>query len=439
METRPPPKLVIWLYRLLLPVAALFSAPYYLRRMLRRGGYGKDLRKRFGLWPRLPKQKPGSRRIWIQAVSVGELSSIATLLHYLTEVDNLEIVLSGTTSTGLKLAAERHGSRVLAHGPFPLDWLPFSALAWRRIRPDLIAMVDSELWPEHLRQARRRNIPAVILNARLSNRSHARLARAGLFRSLLLPPNLNVFASSEKQRERWLEVGALKQQTLATGNLKFDSASLSLPDAEERNALLDEFGFPSDSLVIAGISTWPGEEKALLDALRAAHEANIPASLLLIPRHAERRNELRSLLSQASDLTHHFRSDKRQAPGDTSAYIADTTGELTKLIRCADLAFVGKTLHPHHGGQNPAEPAAIALPLLIGPNYQNFTEACESLLQTEAAELVPDSDSLRQTVLRLLRSPEERSRTGQAARQWAKAHDGAASRTLQAIRDLLPT
>lgn len=406
--------------------------------MLKRGGYGRELRKRFGLWPSLPEKKTGSHRIWIQAVSVGELASIAPLLHDLTEAEDLEIILSGTTSTGLKLAAEWHGSRVLAHGPFPLDWLPFSALAWRRIRPDLVAMVDSELWPEHLRQARRRGVPAVILNARLSDRSHARLAKAGLFRSLLLPPNLNVFASSERQLERWLEVGAPKKRALATGNLKFDSAGLSLPAPEERKALLDEFGFPADSLVIAGVSTWPGEEKALLDALRAAREEKLPARLLLIPRHAERRNELRSLLAQNPDLPHHFRSDGPQAPEGAAAYVADTTGELTKLIRCADLAFIGKTLHPHHGGQNPAEPAALALPLLLGPNHQNFAEACESLLRAKAAELVPDPDDLRQTILRLLRSPEERRQTGQAARQWAQTHDGAASRSLQALRDLLP-
>ena len=406
--------------------------------MFKRGGYGKDLRKRFGLWPLLREKKTGSRRIWIQAVSVGEVASIAPLLHELTETEGLEIVLSGTTSTGLKLAAERHGSRVLAHGPFPLDWFPFSALAWRRIRPDLVAMVDSELWPEHLHQARCRGVPAVILNARLSDRSHARLAKAGLFRSLLLPPNLNVFASSERQLERWTEVGVPKKRALATGNLKFDSAGLSLPDAEEHNALLNEFGFPPDSLVIAGVSTWPGEEKALLDVLRAAREEKLPARLLLIPRHAERRNELRSLLAQSPDLPHHFRSDERQAPEGTAAYVADTTGELTKLIRGANLAFVGKTLPPHHGGQNPAEPAALALPLLLGPNHQNFTEACESLLRSKAAELVPDSDALRRAALRLLRSTEERRRTGEAARQWAQAHEGAASRSLQAIRDLLP-
>ena len=427
---------MIWLYRLLFPFAALLSAPHYLRRMLRRGGYGKDLRMRLGLWPRLPAKKPGVLRIWIQAVSVGEVTSIGSLLDELADSDDVEVVLSGTTSTGLHIAKKRHRGQVLALGPFPLDWWLFSALAWNRIRPDVVAMVDSELWPEHLARARKRKVPAVVLNARLSDRSHARLGKLGLFRSITLPPNLRVFASSDRQAERWTEVGIPRNDVLVTGNLKHDVEPDPTPREQIRASLRNEFGFPANDLVLTGISTWPGEETALGDALLAARDENLTVRLLLIPRHAERREEVAAAL-QGRDLLVHFRSQSKQAPTGTDVYVADVTGELASLIRAADLAFVGKTLPPNAGGQNPIEPAALGLPLLLGPNCQNFAETRDGLLRAGALTEVRDSAHLREEVLRLLDNPDARQEDGQAALAWKKAHAGATQRTMDGLRDIL--
>ena len=181
---------MIWFYRLLYPFLTLLLSPYYLRRMLKRGGYGRKLGYRLGLWPKLPPKKKGVSRIWIQAVSVGELSSIGKLLESLLADPEIEIVLSGTTSTGLAIAEEKHGGRLLAHGPFPLDWLPFSRLAWSRIRPDLAITVDSELWPEHMHQAKSHGVPLIIANARLSDRSFNRLRFFRFLHGILLPPSL---------------------------------------------------------------------------------------------------------------------------------------------------------------------------------------------------------------------------------------------------------
>ena len=178
---------MIWFYRLLYPFLSLLLSPYYLRRMLKRGGYGRKLGYRLGLWPKLPPKEKGISRIWIQAVSVGELSSIGKLLESLLADPEIEIVLSGTTSTGLAIAEEKHGGRLLAHGPFPLDWLPFSRLAWSRIRPDLAITVDSELWPEHMHQAKSHGVPLIIANARLSDRSFNRLRSFRFLHGILLP------------------------------------------------------------------------------------------------------------------------------------------------------------------------------------------------------------------------------------------------------------
>ncbi len=192
---------MIWLYRLLFPLGLLVGIPHYLLRMLRRGGYAEDFGHRLGLWPHLPKKNDNARRIWIQAVSVGELLALGPLLKRLAEEKSIEIVLSTTTSTGYRVARDRYGDLVLAVGPFPLDFLPFSSRTWNRIQPDLAVLVDSELWPEHMYQARKRGVQVAILNARMSDRSFGRLRKAGCFRKLLVPPELHVMASAAQARE----------------------------------------------------------------------------------------------------------------------------------------------------------------------------------------------------------------------------------------------
>ena len=236
--------------------------------MLTRGGYSKKLEYRLGFWPTLPAKKKKCKRIWIQAVSVGELLSIQKFLISLIKDSRVEIVLSGTTSTGLKIAEQKYSKNILASGPFPLDWWPFSFLAWRRIKPDMVISVDSELWPEHMQQAKKRNVPFCIINGRLSNRSYKRLRYARLLRKLLIPDNLHVLASSEEQKKRWCNIGLNKNRVTSTGNLKIDAISIRPPKTEEKNNLKKEMGFPENSIILDGITTWPGEEKFLLDSIQ---------------------------------------------------------------------------------------------------------------------------------------------------------------------------
>ncbi|NDH17627.1 MAG: 3-deoxy-D-manno-octulosonic acid transferase, partial [Opitutae bacterium] len=177
---------MILFYRFIFPFVAILAAPYFMLRMFRRGGYGFKFHYRFGLFPRLRKKEKDSFRIWIQAVSVGELSSLSKILDTLCQDQNMEIILTGTTSTGLKMAEQKYSDKVLAQGPFPLDWWLFSCLAWSRVQPDLIITVDSELWPEHFYQAKRRGVPALVINARLSDRTFQRLFGSPLARKLLL-------------------------------------------------------------------------------------------------------------------------------------------------------------------------------------------------------------------------------------------------------------
>jgi len=410
--------------------------------MLRRGGYGEDYGHRLGLWPRLPDKSEKIRRIWIQAVSVGELLALSLLLRRLAQDENIEIVLSTTTSTGYRVARDRYGDFALAVGPFPLDFLPCSRRAWNRIRPDLAVLVDSELWPEHLRQARNRGVPVVIVNARISDRSFRRLRKAACFRKLLVPPELHVLASSPQDTNKWRQVGASPNRLGTTGNLKFDYQAELLLDEKGKEDLLAEFGFSSPPneprpLVLFGASTWPGEEEILLRFMEDNEPEGPPIRLVLAPRHAERGDELVRLMRNRS-LPWRQRSTGDGEGGDeVRVYLADTTGELSRLVQTADIAFIGKTLPPNQGGQNPVEAASCGIPVVFGPNTQNFSEMSRSLEETEAGLRVRDEEALRRALDGLLRDDAKRTAMGQAARRWKKDLEGATEKTYAKLLQLL--
>jgi len=372
---------------------------------------------RLGNWPGLDKKEKGKKRIWIQAVSVGEVSSISRLLQLLFEDEQFEIILSGTTSTGLKTAGQKYGERLKAHGPFPLDWFPFSQKAWDKIQPDLVVMVDSELWPEHFHQAQKRGIPIIIINARLSDRSFARLGKLKWLHPLLLPNNLQVITASERQAKRWKTLGLDEKRTLISGNLKIDAVDLSGAGITNRATLIKEFGFEQESIVIAGISTWPGEEKLLIEITQGLRLENFDVRLLLVPRHAERRNEVIKTL-QTCELPNHVRSHGHSAPMGNIVYLGDTTGELSQLIKVADLGFMGKTLPPNRGGQNPIEPIALQIPLIVGPHFQNFHETCSDMFLHGAALGCKTKADIIKEIRQLVQNPTKRAEVKNNAHQW---------------------
>ena len=427
---------MILAYRLLFPVLALLLWPYYLRRMLRRGGYGHHFFYRLGFWPNLPQKEKDTKRIWIQAVSVGELSSIQKLVTSLSQSQNIEIVISSTTSTGLAYAEKVFGDSSLAIGPFPLDWWPISCLAWNKIAPDLVISIDSELWPEHFEQGRLRGVPVYILNARLSDRTYSRLSQSKIARNFLLPKGLEILTTSERQKARWLELGINENHLHITGNLKVDSALYQKVCPDQKIALKHEFGFLSESLVLAGISTWPGEESLLVETVLKLGNAGFDARLLLVPRHAERRSEITKILEK-SGLPFHLRSHRKQAPPGTVVYLADTTGELAQLIHSADIGLMGKTLPPNRGGQNPIEPISIGLPLVIGPNYQNFQETCHDLLVDEALAETSSLDEGVGKLVELATSISKREKLSSNAHNWRKKQGSPTALSLARIYQAL--
>ena len=428
---------LLWAYRLLFLPLLLAASPYYVWRMLRRGGYGEGMAQRLGRWQALPPKRAGVPRVWIQAVSVGEVEALGPLLAELTAHGRAEVVLTTTTSTGLKVARERHAAACLAIGSFPLDFWPCSAAAWDAIAPDVAVLTEGELWPEHVRgQARSRGVPVALVNARLSDRSFARHRRLRALSARLLGGLAWIGAGSDSDARRLSELGATRVEV--TGNLKFDVAADGALPAAERAALRAGLGLADNprALLLLGSSTWPGEETLLLDVVAELRAAGEDARLLLVPRHAERRDEvLREL--RASGLPFHQRSSGGPlAPAGTVVHLADTTGELRRLTRAADLAFSGKSLPPHDGGQTPVEAAAAGVPLVYGPAMTNFRAICAGLEAAGASVRAGDAGAARRELLALARDASARARMAAAGPAWLSGNRGASARTARGILGL---
>jgi 3-deoxy-D-manno-octulosonic-acid transferase len=423
--------MLLWVYRFLfVPVLALLT-PRYLWRMRRRGGYGSGFAQRLGASAWVPPRRPGVRRIWVQAVSVGELLAIGPLLEVIAREPRIEVILTCTTSTGRALAEQRYAQVTAARGYFPLDFWPISARVWSAVAPDLVVLAEGERWPEFLGQARGRGVKVICVNARISDRSFKRLQALRWAVPTLLGGVTRLLAVSEEDAARFRAAGFAAGSVQVTGNLKLDVAPVALTDDEDQ-ALRSQLGFSPHDPIVLGSSTWPGEEAALLAAFQHVRARGVAAHLLLVPRHAERRDDvLRELL--ASGLTFHVRS-RGAAASRVEVTLADTTGELRRLTALAAVVFVGKSLSPHREGQTPIEAAAAGKAIVMGDGMSNFREASRGLVAAGAARTVVDRAELERAIESWLRDAGLRSNAGAAASKWHRINQGALQRTVSVLR-----
>ena len=407
--------------------------PYYAVRMIKRGGYGKDFSHRFGFFKNLPPPEKNKKRIWIQAVSVGEVEALSSMLKLLHEDGGFEAVVTTTTSTGYKVLREKYAKYCYCVGIFPFDFWLSNALAWRR-KPDMCVQMEGELWPEHLHRAKSKKKPLLLLNARLSDRSFKRYSKAGFFARRIFNKFDAIACGSEFDAARFLRLGANPKIVSSTGNIKFDASGSARLSDSGKDALKTEMGFEKDSLVLLGSSTWQGEEEMLLGILNGIRQkTGIDARMLLVPRHAERREELKKLL-QRGVMPFNFRTEKRSAPSGTLVYVADTTGELALLTQVADFAYVGKSMPPNDGGQSPLDCAAAGVAIVYGPNMTNFKKMCESLEEAKASIRVSDKEEAENALLKLAKDIALRKQIGLGALNWHHANSGASARTFALIK-----
>jgi 3-deoxy-D-manno-octulosonic-acid transferase len=271
------------------------------------------------------------------------------------------------------------------------------------------------------------------VNARLSDRGFRRARR---FRWIALPlwRDLSaILAGSETDARHFRALGFPEDRVQVTGSIKLDVEIPRLaPDQQAR--LRHELGIGEGPLIV-GASTWPGEEKALIQVLRDLRARGLLARLLLVPRHAERRAELEALLS-AAEFSHHFRS-RGPSPAAVDVVVGDTTGELRSFLQLADLVFVGRSLPPHTEGQTPVEAAILERPLVFGPGMSNFRDIASGLVASGAAIVLDDVATRSETFFRLLTDGERRVLIVQNLRIWSATGKGAIARTCVAVANTI--
>jgi 3-deoxy-D-manno-octulosonic-acid transferase len=426
---------MIWLlYNLLFPVVFLAMLPYYLFRMGRRGGYARGFLQRLAVYDAaLRARLSAAPRVWVHAVSVGETYvALRFMDEWRTREPGTRFVMSVNTSTAHALAAKSlPPGDVLVY--FPVDVPPVLALALRRLRPRLLVLTEGEFWPNLIRMCRARGIPVALINGRMSDRSFRGYGRfRPLFRAVLRRIAC-LCLQGERDRERFLALGADAATVHVTGSGKYDVALKEPGDPAKGAAILATAGMGQGDLILLGGSTWPGEEDVLLDFL-AARRARFPSlKLVLVPRHAERRDEVVQAIRRRG------LPFVQRSRGTTSAeaviLLADTTGELRHLYTVATAIFVGKSL-TQHGGQNLIEPAACGKPVVVGPNMENFADITRDFLAAGAVLQVADAERLAEALDRLLAEEAPRREQGARAAALVARNRGSVAAMVEQVRRL---
>lgn len=428
-------------YQLFTALAILVLAPYYAVRGWRRGEPWQTLRERLG---RVPVSvihacaKGGA--IWIHAVSVGEVLAAQPIVTELKQqYAERPVFVSTTTETGQRLARERLKS---ASGVFyfPLDSSGAVRRALRGIRPAIAIVMETEIWPNFLREAYEAGVPVVFANARISKRSFARYRRwkfllEDFFTEALHYASL-FLTQTQEDAARLTEMGAPDERIFVTGNLKYDASppALGLFGSWLAEQIKTQERWP---VVVAG-SVVGGEEEAVLAAYDAVQRQWRRALMILAPRKPDRFDEASRLAVEAGwNVVRRSRLDlAKSLDENTDVLVLDSIGELAAIYSLADAAFVGGSL-VSSGGHNILEPAWFGKPPVFGRSMENFSEMAEQFLAANAGVQVSNGPQLGKVWVQLIENDTLRERMGQSARELSSRNAGATAHTMAQIRKIL--
>ncbi len=422
--------------------------PHYLYHRFVTGKYGPKTAEKTGAIPDRfktaqtaplgrdnPYQDPPC--LWVHSVSVGETVAARELVDaFKRENPRWDVRVSTTTATGRALAEQYWGEKNVFY--YPLDFSACVRRAFDKIRPTLIVLMELEIWPNFLAEARRRSVPVVVANARITERSVKRLAWVpGVMRNMAEAVEA-WYAQSEEYAERLKRIGVPEGRIDVTGSVKYDA----VPDVLDEDGAkyyrrlfgCSETGYADggDLLIVAG-STHPDEEKTLLETIRGIfpEPAGLPR-IVLAPRHPERLDEVRKTAERFGRVVRRSRlaepgPDQAKANEDADIILVDTMGELAKLYGAADIVFVGGTL-VRHGGQNFIEPCGLARPTVVGPYLWNFSEPAKLLGGNGCLVIAPSEEAFPGALRALVERPREAADMGAKARALLLGQKGAARR-----------
>lgn len=427
------------LYQLLSALAILALTPYYAFRGWRRGEPVQTLRERLGRVPdEIAKACAGGGAIWIHAVSVGEVLAAQPVVAQLrARYPQRGIFVSTTTETGQRLARERLEAAGVFY--FPLDSSGAVRRALRTIRPSIVIIMETEIWPNFLRIAHEEAVPVVFANARISTRSFARYRRWKFLLEDFFAEALQyaaVFlAQTKEDAGRLVGMGALEERVVVTGNLKYDAKP---PELGEFGLWLEEQIKTQERwpVVVAG-SVVSGEEEAVLAGYDAVQRRWRRALMILAPRKPDRFDEAARLAAEAGwNVTRRSRLvTGKSLDENTDVLVLDSIGELAAIYALADAAFVGGSL-ASSGGHNILEPAWFGKPPVFGTSMENFVEMSEQFLAANAGVRVNSGPMLGVVWVQLIENDALRERMGQAASELSVRNAGATQRTLARIAEI---
>jgi 3-deoxy-D-manno-octulosonic-acid transferase len=411
--------------------------PIWLYRMVKHGRYRTDWHERFGEAPISYGLQP---TIWIHGVSLGEVNAARTLVQEIhSQLPQYRVVISSTTETGMA-AAERLYAPDHTVFRWPLDFTWAVRRAIKRVRPNLVVLMEGEAWPNFLHECNTRDIPAVIVNGRISpDKGYPRYRKLGKLASRLFNRLAAIGVQDERYAEMFLDLGVDACKLHLTGMMKFDTIDLDteLPGQEKLAAAL---GLSERPLWVAG-GTGPGEEEQILAAYKQLRKSHAQLALAIVPRKPERFDEVATLIGSSgfACIRRSERPDGTEGSlPDGAVILGDTMGELRTFYALADVAFVGRSLVPM-GGSDMIEVAALGKPTCYGPHTFNFPQADDLLMH--GCRRVKGPSDLTETIDTWLTDAGAAAKAGREARQYVRSQQGATQRNVELIchvLDLVP-
>ncbi|MBX3403950.1 MAG: hypothetical protein KF699_11120 [Phycisphaeraceae bacterium] len=398
--------------------AAVVTAPWWARKT--RGGWSE----RFGRIGPLPPQSPGRKRVLLHAVSVGEVNTLRALVPMLSRES--DVVVSATTDTGLARARalfEPAGAEPVARVVrYPLDFSPAVERFLDAVRPDAVALVELELWPNFVARCGARGVPVCVINGRLSARSFRGYHRFRSFFAKTFGALEFAAVQDSAYAQRFVAMGVPESRVRITGSMKWDSVSLedTAPGAKE---LAETLGIdPSRPLIVAGSTAeLPGAAESEERLLHEACPAGV--QLLCAPRRPERFDAAFETMGGTGHCVRRTAAADRTATRSNDRFLLDTIGELRAAYALADIAVIGRSFGGLHGS-DPIEPIALGRPTVMGPHYANFEAIVAAFREAGALEIVEPS-RLGQVLAHLLADPTRRAAMAKAGRACVRAHQGA--------------
>ena len=424
------------LYSVVTLLTLVVLSPYFLYQALRHNKYVGSFRQRLGYLP-VSLNLDGDDSIWVHAVSVGEVLAARSVIAELRRrYPRLRLFLSTTTLAGQQLA-RRSVSDIDGVFYFPFDWTFSVRRTLDRVQPRLFVMIETEIWPNLLRECRRRRIATVLVNGRISYRSFPRYRLIRPFFRRVLADVDRFCVQGDEAARRLTSLGADPARITITGSLKFDALEVIPTPGRGRERVLRFFRMSANRPVLVAGSTLKGEEEAVVRAFNRLRTGGSSALLVIAARHPERFGEVERLCRQEGLSTVRRTELPIDAEPRADAVILDTIGELAEVYQIATVVFVGGSL-VRAGGHNILEPAVFGKPIVFGPHMENFAEIADAFLANDAALQVRSDRELEAAVLSLMGDSVRRARLGAAARALVDANRGAKDKTLAVIASLVP-